>query len=77
MAVLQFSFEVFERPKVARTDVGRVGWMESSENLQSTQFIDNSMSIVAHRVVYMPRRIDRGFLARKPFFSFSNHGTMF
>jgi hypothetical protein len=63
MAVLQFSFEISGHPKVARTEIARVGWMESSENLQVTEFIDNSMPIAAHRVVHVHRRFDRGFLA--------------
>jgi hypothetical protein len=35
MAALQFSFEISEHPKVARTDVWRVEWIRSSENLQA------------------------------------------
>jgi hypothetical protein len=65
IAVFQFFFEISEHPKVAWTDVWRVGWMGSSENLQETESIDNSMPIVTHRVIHVHRKIDRGFLAWK------------
>jgi hypothetical protein len=63
MAFPQLPFEISEYLKVARIDVWRVGWMGRSWNLQATWFIDNSMSIVAHRVVQVRKKIDRGFLA--------------
>jgi hypothetical protein len=34
LAALEFSLEISELPKVARSDVWRVGWTGSSENLQ-------------------------------------------
>jgi hypothetical protein len=61
MAVFQFSFEISEHSKVARTDIWRVGWMESFENLQATKVIDNSMPIVAHRVVHVHTNFDCDF----------------
>jgi hypothetical protein len=63
IAVLLFSFEIPEDPKIARTDVWQVGKMASSENLEPREFIDNLMPIVAQRVVRVHRKIDRGVLA--------------
>jgi hypothetical protein len=63
IAILQFSSEISEHSKVARSDVWRVGWMGSSENLQVTEFIDKSMLIVPHRVAQVRRKIDHVFRA--------------
>jgi hypothetical protein len=65
MAVPQFSFEISEDSKVARTDVWRVGWMGSSENLQATEFIENSMPIVVHRVVHVHKTLIARFWHEK------------
>jgi hypothetical protein len=51
--------------------------MRSSENLQATKFIDSSMSIVAHRVVHLHRKLIAVFWREKRFFSLSNDGNMF
>jgi aspartate aminotransferase-like enzyme len=77
MAVIQFSFEIFQHSKAARTDVWRVGWMGSSENFQATQFINNSMRIVAHRVIRVQRKLIAIFWPETRFLSFSNDGSMF
>jgi hypothetical protein len=39
IALLQLSFEISEHPKVARTDVQRVGGMANSENRQAYRIV--------------------------------------